>query len=136
MSRFEVSKAGFEQHRVADLAKRELAEGEVRLAIDFFAFTANNMTYAVAGDILNYWQFFPVQDDPGFGVIPVWGFADVVESACEGVAEGDRLGARRRPARTDHERQAFDEAHEQIRVEERSELMRSLRSSPCGREIS
>ena len=48
MSRFEVSKAGFEEHRVADVAKRELADGEVRLAIDFFAFTANNMTYAVA----------------------------------------------------------------------------------------
>ena len=91
MSRFEVSKAGFEEHRVADVAKRELADGEVRLAIDFFAFTANNMTYAVAGDILNYWQFFPVQDDAGFGVIPVWGFADVVESRSGDLPVGERL---------------------------------------------
>jgi hypothetical protein len=91
MNRFEVSKAGFEEHRVAPVARRELDAGEVRLAIDFFAFTANNMTYAVAGDILNYWQFFPVEDDPGFGVIPVWGFADVVESRCDELDVGERL---------------------------------------------
>ena len=91
MGRFEVSKAGFEEHRVVPVAKRELLDGEVRLAIDFFAFTANNMTYAVAGDMLNYWQFFPVQDDPDFGVIPVWGFADVVESRSDDLAVGERL---------------------------------------------
>jgi hypothetical protein len=33
--------------------------GDVLLAIDRFAFTSNNITYAVAGDMLDYWGFFP-----------------------------------------------------------------------------
>lgn len=91
MQRFEVKQAGFEEHRVADVPRQELAEGEVRLSVDLFAFTANNMTYAVAGDMLKYWDFFPVNDDPSFGVIPVWGFADVTESKADHLGEGERL---------------------------------------------
>ncbi|WP_439106123.1 DUF2855 family protein [Congregibacter sp.] len=65
--------------------------GEIRVAVDFFAFTANNMTYAAAGYTLGYWQFFPVADGEDFGVIPVWGFANVVESRSDAVAVGERL---------------------------------------------
>lgn len=39
---------------------------------------------------MNYWQFFPTGED-GWGCIPVWGFARVVESPCDGVAVGDKL---------------------------------------------
>lgn len=89
----EVERQHFENLRVIEHAGREPGTGEVRLKIDFFAFTANNLTYAAAGDALGYWQFFPTlagQDD-GWGVIPVWGFADVTESDVDGVAVGDRL---------------------------------------------
>ena len=41
------------------------------IKIDRFAFTANNITYAVLGDQLKYWQLFPAPE--GFGNIPVWG---------------------------------------------------------------
>ena len=46
-----------------------LAEGEVRVRIEHFAYTSNNITYAAFGDAMNYWQFFPVApaadpDDP------------------------------------------------------------------------
>jgi hypothetical protein len=45
---------------------------EARLIkIDRFAFTANNITYAVLGDPLKYWQLFPAPEN--FGNIPVWG---------------------------------------------------------------
>ncbi|MDZ7667876.1 MAG: DUF2855 family protein [Gammaproteobacteria bacterium] len=67
--------------------------GEAVLQVDAFAFTANNITYAVAGDTIGYWRFFPAQGetDEGWGRIPVWGFGDVVQSNADGVAEGDRF---------------------------------------------
>jgi hypothetical protein len=57
--------------------------------VDRFAFTANNISYAVLGDELKYWQLFPAPKD--FGNIPVWGFGDVIASKHPGVAEGERL---------------------------------------------
>ncbi len=67
-----------------------LAEGQVRFAIDAFALTANNITYAAFGDAMSYWCFFPTAD-AATGCIPVWGFADVVESRCEDVPIGERF---------------------------------------------
>jgi hypothetical protein len=54
-----------------------------------FAFTANNITYAVLGDQLKYWQLFPAPE--GFGNIPVWGFGEVIASRHPNVPEGERL---------------------------------------------
>lgn len=71
----------------------KIQEGEILVKIDRFAYTANNITYAVAGDMLGYWQFFPPHnaDQKDWGVIPVWGFADVISSKNEGIPVGDRL---------------------------------------------
>ena len=66
-----------------------LAPGGVRMAIDSFALTSNNITYAAFGDAMKYWSFFPT-DDPSMGCIPVWGFANVAESRCEGIPVGER----------------------------------------------
>jgi hypothetical protein len=66
-----------------------LAPGEMRLHVDSFAFTANNVTYAGLGEQLGYWEFFPAADD--WGNIPVWGFADVVESRHGGFQQGERV---------------------------------------------
>ena len=54
-----------------------------------FAFTANNITYAVLGDQLKYWQLFPAPE--GFGNIPVWGFGEVIASKHPGIAAGETL---------------------------------------------
>ncbi len=70
-------------------ARQAPANGQALLRVDHFAFTANNITYAAAGDLLSYWNFFPAQ--PGWGRVPVWGFADVVASRCAGVREGARF---------------------------------------------
>ena len=67
-----------------------LVEGEVRMKIDAFALTSNNITYAAFGDTMNYWGFFPT-GDAVTGCIPVWGFANVIESRCEGVRVGERI---------------------------------------------
>lgn len=71
-------------------AARTLAEGELRLRVRSFALTANNITYAAFGDKMKYWQFFP-SGAQGWGCIPVWGFAEVVESRCADVAIGQRV---------------------------------------------
>lgn len=75
-------------------AHRRLAPGQARLAVDSFALTANNITYAAFGEAMKYWQFFPAgsaASDAALGCLPVWGFATVAESLAEGVAVGRRL---------------------------------------------
>jgi len=74
--------------RTADDAP--LADGQVRLRIDSFALTSNNITYAAFGESMSYWQFFPTGEE-GWGSIPVWGFGSVVQSLHPGVAVGERL---------------------------------------------
>lgn len=66
-----------------------LKPGQALFKIDTFAFTANNVTYGAFGDAMMYWNFFPAPE--GFGRVPVWGFADVVESKAEGVEAGERF---------------------------------------------
>jgi hypothetical protein len=64
--------------------------GEVLLAIDLFSFTANNVTYAMFGEKMKYWDFFPTSD-PTLGCIPVWGFATVLSSSIDGISKGERF---------------------------------------------
>ena len=71
-------------------AQRALAAGQVRLAVERFALTANNITYAAFGEAMKYWQFFPA-GDAAMGCLPVWGFATVQESHAEGVTAGQRV---------------------------------------------
>ncbi len=73
-----------------------LAPGQIRVRLDSYAMTANNITYALFGqpaglfgDDQGYWDFFSEPGAPGR--LPVWGFATVVESAAEGVAPGERF---------------------------------------------
>jgi hypothetical protein len=88
---FTVAKNNPQQHRWTTSAlPAHLVENEVVLAVDMFSFTANNVTYAVFGDRMKYWNFFPT-DNATYGSIPVWGFANVVASNVEGVAVGDRF---------------------------------------------
>jgi hypothetical protein len=87
---FQVLKTDLHQTRFISADRAPLQAGEVRMAIQRFAFTANNITYAAFGDAMKYWQFFPTAD-AAWGSIPVWGFADVLETACEGVTAGERF---------------------------------------------
>ena len=64
-------------------------ENEVILEIERYAFTSNNITYGVIGDTLGYWNFFPAEEP--YGIIPVWGFANVTSSNNEYILEGDRF---------------------------------------------
>ena len=66
-----------------------LPDDALLVKVTRFAFTANNITYAVLGDHLKYWQLFPAPE--GFGNIPVWGFGEVIASKHPGISEGETL---------------------------------------------
>ncbi|MGA9239276.1 DUF2855 family protein, partial [Robiginitalea sp.] len=91
----QVSKDVFFKNRIAEVPDTalELENGDVLVKVERFAYTANNITYAVAADMVGYWQFFPPvgENKTRWGVIPVWGFAEVVASKSEGIPVGDRL---------------------------------------------
>lgn len=70
-------------------APAELPEHALWLAIEGFALTANNVSYAVLGERMGYWRFFPAP--PGHGCVPVWGHATVLASAHPDISVGERL---------------------------------------------
>jgi hypothetical protein len=72
-----------------DGAAGPVGAGEAVLRVDRVAVTANNVTYAVLGKAFRYWDFFPTE--PGWGLVPLWGFADVVASAADGLEPGARV---------------------------------------------
>ena len=67
-----------------------LVPGTVRVHIDRFALTSNNISYGAFGEAMSYWSFFPT-GNAATGCIPVWGFGTVVESRTENVAVGERF---------------------------------------------
>jgi len=93
MSVFQTNRKNYSLSRIVEQPSSELGDGEVLVNIDRFAFTANNITYAVLGEQIRYWEFFPPADqDLGeWGVIPVWGFADVIKSNSPELPVGERL---------------------------------------------
>lgn len=93
MSELQICKKNLNDTRIVAKHAPSIGEGEILLKVDKFAFTANNLTYGVMGDQLGYWQFFPPESnaDGKWGIIPVWGFADVVESNVDEVPVGERL---------------------------------------------
>jgi len=86
INRRNLSNCTFQQEET-DL--NSLPENSVLFSIDLISITANNITYAVLGDRMKYWHFFPADDD--WGNLPVWGFANVVASTTAGVEVGERF---------------------------------------------
>jgi len=89
-TQFIVKKDELALGQIRELASSALAPDQVRLRVDRFALTSNNITYAAFGDAMNYWGFYPTSVD-GWGIIPVWGFGTVVESTHEAVQLGERF---------------------------------------------
>jgi hypothetical protein len=86
---FDVDRTDFRRTRRANTAPPvELPAGHVELEIESFAFTANNISYATAGDMLDYWGFFPAEEP--WGRIPVMGIGRVVRSANPDITVGGR----------------------------------------------
>src|SRR3954451_16553598 len=84
-----VSRSDLTTTRLDSVDEPEPARGQVVLRLDRVGLTANNVTYAVMGDAMSYWQFFPAPE--GWGHVPLWGFADVVASTVDGVSVRQRF---------------------------------------------
>ena len=66
---FLVNRADWHQHRLVEPGPpAEPEPGQALFRVDRFAFTANNISYALSGDMLGYWRFFPTEE--GWGRIP------------------------------------------------------------------
>lgn len=84
-----VNRKDFHDFRISKTSPDSLEDGQILVEIKQFAFTSNNITYAAVGEKVGYWNFFPVSEEEG--IIPVWGFADVVESKSDEISVGERF---------------------------------------------
>ena len=69
---FLVAKSDLRRTEFREVEPPPLADGQVRLAIENFALTANNITYAVFGEAMKYWDFFPAPEGFGGADLPPW----------------------------------------------------------------
>jgi hypothetical protein len=81
-------------HDAAVPSASGLEESEVLVAIERFAFTANNITYGLLGrrtrDLaFGYWDFFPFAG--AWGQLPVWGVGEVIASRHGELRGGEKL---------------------------------------------
>ena len=95
-----VNRKDFSEVALVDSDLSALETDHIRVAIGPWALTANNVTYMVTGDQIGYWHYFePAHydllieegEDIRWGRMPVWGYAKVVESQCEGIAVGTEV---------------------------------------------
>ncbi len=88
-----VARSDLSRTEVIESPPPEPAAGQVLLRVDRVGMTTNNVTYAVFGDAMRYWDFFPAPDLGGVpqGRVPLWGFAEVERSRVTGVDEGTRV---------------------------------------------
>jgi Protein of unknown function (DUF2855) len=89
MTDFLIKRDDLRECRIAESDVPELEPGQALLRIDTFGLTANNITYAVMGETMSYWDFFPARD--GWARVPMWGFAEVERSKAEAIEPGVRL---------------------------------------------
>jgi hypothetical protein len=84
----EIDRSDIRHFRMEVCEPVALAPGDVRLTLERFALTSNNISYALGGDFLDYWGFFPAE--VGWGRLPAMGYGIVSESANPEIAVGGR----------------------------------------------
>lgn len=85
----EVRRDDLRTNRIVTQPLPEPSAGTALLRIERFGLSSNNVSYAVMGDQIGYWRFFPAAD--GWGRVPAWGFAEVVASQVDGLDPGVRV---------------------------------------------
>lgn len=88
MNYLEIDRSDIRQFRMVVCEPVALEPGEVRLTLERFALTSNNISYALGGDFLDYWGFFPAE--VGWGRLPAMGYGIVSDSANPDIAVGGR----------------------------------------------
>jgi hypothetical protein len=87
---FELSRKDLHQTRFLFGDAPSPEDGQALLRVESFGLTSNNITYAVFGEAMNYWDFFPASN-PDWGKLNVWGYAHVEESRHPDLAQGTRV---------------------------------------------
>ncbi len=85
----QIHRKDYRQTRVVQV-NRELAPGQALISIDRFALTANNVGYALSGDFIGYWGYYPT-DDQEWGNLCVWGVGVVTDAGDTGLDVGERI---------------------------------------------
>lgn len=85
----EINRRDIRQTRLmATAVSPDLPPNHVAMRLESAALTSNNVSYALSGDMLDYWGFFPTEE--GWGRLPVMGFGVVTASNCAEVPVGGR----------------------------------------------
>lgn len=77
----------------------ELPPSSVRVRPTIIALTVNNLSYAIGGDMLHWWDTYPVplslpppyHDRDRYGIVGAWGYATVLESSIASLVPGTFL---------------------------------------------
>ncbi len=85
----EVDRADLSHSRLLPTDAPSPEPGEAILRVDRVGLTANNVTVRGAGRLVPLLGVLPRLR--GWGIVPVWGFAEVAASRAEGVREGARV---------------------------------------------
>ncbi|KAJ6159647.1 hypothetical protein N7497_004184 [Penicillium chrysogenum] len=96
-----VSKLDNRQHASFDfeVAQSKLSGSSVRIRTQLISLTSNNLTYALMGSFLHWWDAYPVSEDypapyndsSTWGVLPAWGYATVEETTIPELPKGALL---------------------------------------------
>lgn len=85
----EINRSDIRHSRIAETpVLTTTGPGQVVMRLDRFALTSNNVSYAMGGDFLDYWGFFPTE--AGFGRLPTMGYGIITESTNPDLAVGGR----------------------------------------------
>jgi len=85
----QINKKNFRDVR-AVMPSLGLRSGQARITIDRFALTANNVSYALSGDYIGYWGYYPT-DDQSWGNLCVWGIGVVADAGDTQLETGERV---------------------------------------------
>ncbi|UQC90763.1 uncharacterized protein CLUP02_16293 [Colletotrichum lupini] len=90
-----ISKRDLSKHETVavDLPLPQLGVSSIRVRTSLIGITSNNLSYAKLGDMLQWWNTWPVpldapapyNDRAEWGIVPAWGFARVLESNIEAI---------------------------------------------------
>ncbi|GKT94320.1 hypothetical protein CT0861_06545 [Colletotrichum tofieldiae] len=96
-----ISKRDLSNHETlaVDLPMPKLAASSVRIRTSIIGITSNNFVYAKLGDMLQWWNTWPVplnapapySNRDEWGIVPAWGFARVLESTIDAIPPGGLL---------------------------------------------
>ncbi|TDZ51723.1 hypothetical protein CTRI78_v007389 [Colletotrichum trifolii] len=96
-----ISKKDLAKHETVSvhLPLSELGPSSVRASSSLLAITSNNLSYAKLGELLGWWDVWPVPADAPapynnrdeWGIVPAWGYGKVLESNVDAIPVGSLL---------------------------------------------